>query len=300
MRHPVGGGGSLDTLPITVPIAVVELDFEPLLRFGDVSVRLETLGTAIAVLVALLSAARNLRAAGGGLEDVLFVVLGAIPGAIVGGRIGYALLHADYYSASPASLLDPSRGSLELGLAVVGGVLTASWVAALLGARLRAWLDAAIVPLLAALALGKLATVLGGAGQGLPSDLPWATAYLGPGPWASLAPGMPSHPSQVYEALGTGIVLGVVLVAGRVTRLRRPTGLRFLVGLAGWAIVRALVASTWRDAPVLAGLRAGQLIALALLAGCVVLLALLARRALPRGSSGIVYGNVNREGEVRS
>jgi prolipoprotein diacylglyceryltransferase len=261
-----------------VPIAVIELAFDPFLRFGDLAVRLETLGVAVAILVALLIAARTARMAGGGLDDELFVVLGAIPGAIVGGRIGYALLHLDYYAARPGALLDPTHGSLELGLAVAGGVLTASWVAVLLGGRVRAWLDAAIVPLLVAIALGKLATALGGAGQGLATDVSWATAYAGDGPWAAIAPAVPSHPSQVYEALGTGFVILLTVLAARVSFLTRPAGRAFLFGIAGWTIVRAVAASTWRDEPVLAGFRAGQLIAVGMLAGCVLLLILFALR----------------------
>ena len=62
-------------------------------------------------------------------------------------------------------------------------------------------MHALILPLLFVLAAGKLTMVLGGDGQGVPWDGAWATAYVGPGPWCSLAPEVPSHPSQVYEAL---------------------------------------------------------------------------------------------------
>jgi prolipoprotein diacylglyceryltransferase len=285
---PASGGGSLATLAATVPIAVIELAFDPYLRFGDLAVRLETLATAVAVLVALLVAARTVRVVDGGLDDILFVALGAIPGAILGGRLGYGLLHLDYYAASPTSLVDPSQGSLELGLAVVGGVLTGSWVAVLLGGRVRGWLEAAIVPLLIAIVVGKLATALGGGGQGLPSDASWATAYVGDGPWASLGASTPSHPSQLYEALGTALVLLVVIAAGRVSRLARPAGRLFFIGIGGWAVVRAAAASTWRDEPVLAGLRAGQVIALAILAGCVVLLVVTAIRSRHRATGDSV------------
>jgi prolipoprotein diacylglyceryltransferase len=53
----------------------------------------------------------------------VFIVVGVVPGAVIGGHISYLLLHADYFGTAP-SLLDPTVGGLELGLAVVGGVLT--------------------------------------------------------------------------------------------------------------------------------------------------------------------------------
>jgi prolipoprotein diacylglyceryltransferase len=115
--------------------------------------------------------------------------------------------------------------------------------------------------------------VLGGDGQGMPWDGPWATAYLGPGPWLSLAPEVPSHPSQAYEAFATiGVMAILAVVLARGTFPRRGAG-AFLLGLAMWAIARLLVAFTWRDRAVLGPLSADQLISIALAAGAVALLA---------------------------
>src|SRR5258708_24063116 len=103
--------------------------------------------------------------------------------------------------------------------------------------------------------------VLGGTGQGLPTDKDPATAYLGPGPWGSLGPAMPSIPSQALKGLATLIVVvAIVLLASRIRPLRRPDGRLFLLALASWAIGRAIVSSTWRDPVVLGPLRAEQAI----------------------------------------
>ena len=37
-------------------------------------------------------------------DDLLFIAVAAIPGAVAGGRIGYLILHYDYYSANSAAL----------------------------------------------------------------------------------------------------------------------------------------------------------------------------------------------------
>ena len=130
-------------------------------------------------------------------------LLGAVPGAVVLGRLGYGLLHLDYYAGDWRALLDPAQGSLELTLAVVGGTLTGIYVAALLDAPVGRWLHVAIVPLLLVLGLGKAAQALGGSGQGTAADLAWATAYLPPGPWGSPGAEIPAHPAQLYEAATT-------------------------------------------------------------------------------------------------
>jgi len=270
-------------------LAVIVLDFDPYLHLGERAIRWETLGIALAVLVGLVVlalAAGRTPAADTWIgeeeppeereergpwhlrrDDLLFIVLGAVPGAVVLGRLGYGLLHVDYYEERWRALLDPSQGSMELALAVVGGTLTAIYVAALLDAPVGRWLHVAIVPVLLVLGLGKAAQALGGSGQGAALDAAWATAYLPPGPWGSVGAEIPAHPSQLYEALATLVVLLLVLLLARLTPLRRADGRLYAVGLGLWALGRATVAGTWRDAPVVGSLNAGQLIALGVAAG---------------------------------
>lgn len=260
-------------MPASVPPAVITFAFDPILRLGQVGVRWETIGIAGAVLVTLivgaLIAGRTPRGGGPGRlrrDDLLFVALGATPGAVVGGRIGYLLLHLDYYRDQPVAIVDPSGGGFELSLAVVGGVLTGLAVASLLDGSGRRWAHAAAVPLLGGLALGKAALALGGSGQGLPFDGAWATAYSGAGPWGSLAPATPSHPAQLYEAAAYVVALlivGLVTAAGMATRRdgRLLGAVLVLVGL-----VRFGVAFTWRDGALVGPIRTEHLLALAPLA----------------------------------
>jgi phosphatidylglycerol:prolipoprotein diacylglycerol transferase len=244
-----------------VPTAVLAFDFDPYLHLGDGAVRWETVGVAAAVFAGIVLAGVGARRRGLRVDDLIFVVLGIVPGAVVGGRIGYVLLHAAFFSADPGRILDPGVGSLELTVAVVGGSITGGLVAVLLDGRPGAWLQLAALPTLVALGLGKLATVLGGTGQGVATTGEPATAYLGPGPWGSLAPAVPSVPAQALEALATGVVLLIVAAASLVPALRRADGRLFVVALGSWAVARGLVASAWRD-PIVAGpLRAEQVIA---------------------------------------
>src|SRR5262245_57228812 len=172
-------------------------------------------------------------------DDLLFVVGGIVPGAGIGGRIGAALDYADFYRTHLTEIVDPGQGTLTLSLAVAGGTLTGAIVARLLGTPVRGWMTVAALPVLLGIALGKLAMVLSAAGQGTPSDLTWATAFTGPGPWSSLAPQVPSHPAQVYEAIVAFAALAIVAVAFSVGVFREPTGRAFLIGIALWAVGRA-------------------------------------------------------------
>jgi prolipoprotein diacylglyceryltransferase len=273
---------------MALPLAVIAFDFSPYLVIGDSAIRWESVGIAVAVLAGIVWLAMLAGRTpgyegwigdeppreGADLDDVwhlrrddlLFIVLGAVPGAVVLGRAFYGLAHLDYYGADPRALLDPSLGAMSLSGAILGGLLTAAYVAALLDAPVGRWLHIAAGPVLLALALGKAAMAFGGSGQGMPSDLPWATAYLGPGPWGSIAPATPSQPSQLYEAGTTLVVLVVVLVLARFSPLRRADSHLLAAAIALWALARAAVAVTWRDPAVLGPFGAEQLLTLGLAA----------------------------------
>ena len=130
-----------------MPIAVVTFQFDPYAHlFGDLTIRWGAIALAGVIVAALLLAGLLARADGLRMDDVAFVAVGVVPGAVVGGRLGYLIVHAGYYGATPERLLDPSIGSLELGLAVVGGILTGSYVASLLGASVGRWQYLARLP----------------------------------------------------------------------------------------------------------------------------------------------------------
>jgi prolipoprotein diacylglyceryltransferase len=265
-----------------VPIAVITFDFDPVLDLGDVTIRWQAVALAATIFVTLCIAAAFARRTRLRPDDLLFVVVGIVPGAVVGGRLGAVLAHADYYRSNSAAIFDPGQGTLTLSLAVAGGTLTGAVIARLLGAPIRRWLQVAVLPVLLGISAGKLAMVLSAAGQGVPSDLPWATAYLGPGPWSTLAPEIPSNPAQVYEAIVALIVLAVVSTTFSVGGFREPTGRAFFIGIAAWAFGRVAVGLLWRDADVLGPFGVEQLLTLA------VGVTLLALAFLPGGARAVL------------
>jgi phosphatidylglycerol:prolipoprotein diacylglycerol transferase len=268
-----------------VPIAVVTFQFDPSAQLvGDLVVRWGTIALVAVIVAGLVSA--GVLARGGGLraDDVAFVAIGIVPGAVIGGRLGYVIAHPGALGSAPELLFDPSVGGLELGLAVVGGFITGIYVASLLGSPVGRWLHVAMAPTLFVLGAGKLTMVLTGTGQGQPDVSAWATAYLGPGPWGSLLPALPSVPSQAAEGIATLVILTaltVMLIAGA---FRRRDGMVFFFGIGLWAVARAAVSTTWRDPADLGRLPAGGVLAIGIASLCIVaLVALLIRsRIVPQ------------------
>jgi phosphatidylglycerol:prolipoprotein diacylglycerol transferase len=263
-----------------VPIAVVTFQFDPSAQLvGDLVVRWGTIALVAVIIAALVLA--GVLARGGGLraDDVAFVAIGIVPGAVIGGRLGYLIAHPGALGSSPELLFDPSIGGLELGLAVVGGFITGSYVASLLGSPVGRWLHVAIAPTLFVLGAGKLTMVLTGTGQGQPDGGDWATSYLGPGPWGSLLPALPSVPSQAAEGIATLAILTALTVLLMAGAFRRRDGMVFYLGIGLWAVARAVVSTTWRDPAEIGRLPAGGVLAIGIASVCIVALVALLIRA---------------------
>ena len=256
-----------------MPIAAFAFDFDPLLRLGDgLVVRWQTVALAAVLAACLIAAGVLARRASMRADDLLYLAVGAVPGAVIGGRLGQLAIAPEAFAGGPLTLLDPAIGGLELGLGVVGGVLSAAYVGRLLGAPVGRWATTLAVPLLIAIGGGKLAMAVGGSGQGLPLDAAWSTAYLGTGPWGSLAPALPSHPAQLYEGFATLILAIVLVVGGLGFGSGSRSGRLLLIAVGGWAAIRAAVSVTWRDPVVLGPFPVGGVIAVGIVVGAAITL----------------------------
>lgn len=156
-------------------------------------------------------------------------------GIVLGGRMGYVLFYNfSSYLANPLEILTLWRGGMSFHGGFLGTIL-----AILLFSRARrlnplSVLDVAAVVTPIGLFTGRVANFVNGELWGRPApDVPWAFVFPYAGPDAR-------HPSQLYEAVGEGIVLFVVLLwAVRRFGFRRPglIGGLFVLGYAAARIV---------------------------------------------------------------
>lgn len=181
------------------------------------------------------------------LDDMLFY---GVLGVILGGRLGYVLFYKpDWYFAHPLDIFKVWEG----GMAFHGGFLGVV-VAMMLYARMRgrSWMQVTdfIAPMVpCGLAAGRLGNFINGElwGRPAPADLPWAMVF----PQAN--DGIARHPSQIYQFLGEGVLLFVLLWA--YARKPRATGQISGVFLTGYGVLR-FVAEYFREPDDFLGLRA--------------------------------------------
>ena len=170
-------------------------------------------------------------------EDIGDLFVWVTLGVIIGGRLGYVLLYGVLYCGfaghgAPACgglpeayIFDPIKiiAAWEGGMSFHGGLIGVV-LAIFLFCRSRRLSLLAISDLIAAatpigLFFGRIANFINGELWGKITDVPWAMVFPNAFP-----PGVPRHPSQLYEAGLEGIVLFFILnyLVVRVQVHRRP------------------------------------------------------------------------------
>ncbi|MFD2740154.1 prolipoprotein diacylglyceryl transferase [Sulfitobacter aestuarii] len=178
----------------------------------------------------------------GQIEDLLFWV---ILGVILGGRLGYVLFYQPgFYLQNPARILQLWEGGMSFHGGALGVILAGLFYTTRHRIPVISTGDLVCLGLAPGLFLGRLANFINAELWGRPTDLPWGVAF--PGDAAQFCPDVAGicarHPSQLYEALLEGLLLGALLIwmAWRRGALRYP-GLIGGTFLAGYGLARFLV-----------------------------------------------------------
>lgn len=176
------------------------------------------------------------------IEDLLTWV---ILGVILGGRLGYVVFYQPaYFLAHPLEILQVWQGGMSFHGGAIGVIVAAFAYVTRHGiAKLSAG-DLVALGIPPGLLLGRIANFINAELWGRPTDLPWGVVF--PGDAAQYCPAVAGlcarHPSQLYEALLEGLILGLVLIwlVWRKGAFARP-GLVMGSFFAGYGLARFLV-----------------------------------------------------------
>lgn len=166
-------------------------------------------------------------------------------GVILGGRLGYVIFYEPgKYIGDPVSILKVWQGGMSFHGGFLGVVLTAYlfFKRNLVPYASGADLLALCTPI--GLLLGRIANFINAELWGRATEMPWGVAFPGEAAQAcgQLSGLCARHPSQLYEAVLEGLLLGMILifVAFRKNGLKRP-GLISGLFFAGYGIARYMV-----------------------------------------------------------
>ncbi|WP_210485090.1 prolipoprotein diacylglyceryl transferase [Microvirga antarctica] len=165
--------------------------------------------------------------------DIDDLIVWVALGVVLGGRIGYVLFYnLGTYLAQPLEILAVWRGGMSFHGGLIGAALAIVLFSRRRGLNALTMLDLASTVAPIGLFFGRIANFINGELWGrVAIDFPFGVVFPHAGP-------LPRHPSQLYEAVGEGLVLFVVMaVAVRLFGFRRP-GLLGGIFILGYAIAR--------------------------------------------------------------
>lgn len=164
-------------------------------------------------------------------------VIWAVMGVILGGRLGHIIFYQwDYYLAHPLEIFMTWKGGMSFHGGLLGVVIGALIFCHKHKINFFKFADVWTTVAPIGLGMGRIANFINGELYGTRTSLPWGIVF--PRDHLHLL----RHPSQLYEAIGEGLILGLLLrqawkkdffctVPGRIT------GLFFL----GYGIIRFFV-----------------------------------------------------------
>lgn len=182
-------------------LSYITWDVNPLLIDSFVKVRWYGLMFAIGFWIGYNIVAKMFKHEGAPERWLGILLLWTVAGTVIGARLGHCFFYEwDYYSSHPADIFKIWEGGLASHGGTIGviiGVLCFSYFTA---KRSPLWtFDRLVVPIALVGALIRIGNLMNSEIYGAPTDLPWGFIFVRD--THSPNPGLPAHPTQIYEAL---------------------------------------------------------------------------------------------------
>ncbi len=149
-------------------------------------------------------------------DDMLNIVLAAVLGVLLGGRLGYVLFYGgSEYLDAPSRILAVWDGGMSFHGGLAGILVAGALVAWRMGIPWLTLCDLGSVGAPVGIFFGRLANFVNDELWGRVTTAPWGVVFPSGGP-------LPRHPSQLYEAILEGLVT-LVVVAWIASRPKPPS-----------------------------------------------------------------------------
>jgi phosphatidylglycerol---prolipoprotein diacylglyceryl transferase len=233
------------------PIHFEDLGLSPnVFTIGSFALRWYSLAYLAGILLAYWHTSKACKAPGAPMaqrhiDDLFFY---CTLGVILGGRLGYATFYTGGNTglpslwAHPGQLVQLWNGGMSFHGGLIGVLLAMAWVCWRNKLSMVRVGDFIAVSVPFGMLFGRLANFVNGElwGRVAGPDVPWAMVFKGAGE-------LPRHPSQLYQALGEGLLLLVILLPlFWKTRARWRPGLLVGVFTLGLGLAR-FVAEYYRE-----------------------------------------------------
>ena len=189
-----------------------------------------------------------------GRAPVDAMINAGVIGIILGGRLVYVLFYGlPYFLENPVEIPMIWRGGMSFHGGALGLLGAAFYVSRKYRVAFPGLMDLMVLVAPIGLFFGRIANFINAELYGRVTDVPWGMVFMKPQlagggacsgaelVWRAVPPGLPRHPSQIYEAVLEGLVLLALLWAVHRLGGRRRPWLMTGVFMAGYGLARFFV-----------------------------------------------------------
>lgn len=217
------------------------------------------------IMVGILLAYSEAKRLGKNPEYIIDLSLWCIPAAVIGARLYYVLLEWDYYNGDIMRMINIREGGLAIHGALIAAVLTGYIFTRI--KKYSFWETADIVApsIIIGQAIGRWGNFVNNEAHGGPTNLPWGI----------MIDGIKVHPTFLYESLWN---FGVFVILILYRKKKKVDGELFLLYGILYSVGRFWIEGLRTDSLMFMGMRAAQLISLAIIVVFSIIIYLIRRR----------------------
>jgi len=192
-------------------------------------------------------------------DTITNLVMGIFLFGILGARIYYVLFNLNYYLANPGEIIAIWHGGLAIHGAIIGGFISGYFFTSKY--KLPYWkvADIGSLVLISGQTIGRWGNFFNGDAHGLPTKLPWGVIFPLGTPAGNEFPGIPTHPTMIYESLLNFIAF---LILFRLRKAGLKDGVLFSLYLIFYSTIRFFVSFVRADSLMFGNYKAAQLISI--------------------------------------
>ncbi len=232
--------------------------------FG-LSIRWYGIILSVGIMVGILLAYYEAKRLGRDPEYIIDLALWCIPAAVIGARIYYVILEWDYYNGDILRMINIREGGLAIHGALIAAILTGYIFTRVKKISFLETADIVAPSIIMGQAIGRWGNFVNGEAHGGLTNLPWGI----------IVDGVKVHPTFLYESIWSlGIFFFLTFYKGK----KKVDGEVFLLYGILYSIGRFWIEGLRTDSLWFMGMRAAQLISIAIIIVFSVSMVLIRRR----------------------
>ncbi len=207
----------------------------------------------LGMVLGVLLAQKRAKKYGYKSDDILDLVLFAIPAAIIGARIYYVIFEWDRYAGDFFAMINIRAGGLAIHGGVIGGIIAGYIISKKKGFKFNRILDLFAPSIILGQAIGRWGNFMNNEAHGGPTNLPWAIPVNG----------QMVHPTFLYESICDFLIFLFLIYYDK--NRKKSDGEIFLLYGILYSIARFFIEGMRTDSLYVGGIRTAQLISVTII-----------------------------------